>query len=224
MAGLTTIIAPNVLENRENTEQQLTSLAIDDRYTIRTQLIYQFAHVLTSIYPEYPFSKYENNDVKVFLEGAIYNIALEKIGREVLRIAGLAILEKVDKKQISDWLFSTDGEFVILIYKKSTQDVFVLNNGLAHLPLYLYASDNKVVLSRDLRTIVKLEHLSDFDRLGIAQYFMFGNPAGTRTLFNNVIRLEPATLVRFNCKGFNYELIQINPLNFEEKLHNEIEL
>ena len=85
--------------------------------------------------------------------------------------------------------------------------------------MFFYQKDQKIYVTRELKTIVKLEGLQDFDRIGIAQYLMIGNPLGKRTLFENVIRLEPQNLVRISLNSLKVELIEINQFNFENKIH-----
>ncbi|MDR4506264.1 MAG: asparagine synthase-related protein [Candidatus Scalindua sp.] len=172
----------------------------------------------STFYEEYPIKAFESEEFLIYLEGKIYDMS-ESLLEGYLYTLARNVFQCQDKsnEQIRDWLLKTDGDFVVFILHKSSNEVAIVNDALGHLPLYCYKTDDKLILSREIRFISKLINKATFDRMAIAQYLLFSFTLGKRTLLENVFRVEPSTLVKINFRNSKIEIINIHRFNFEKK-------
>jgi asparagine synthase (glutamine-hydrolysing) len=136
--------------------------------------------------------------------------------------------------KVAEWLLKTDGDFMISAYNKSTGDLVILNDALGRLPFYYYKDDieKKLIASRELQFILNLLRETKsvdcirknsnssnirFDDMAMAQYLLFGYPLGRRTLFSDISRLEPGTVITISNNTSEIKMYNINRFNFEKK-------
>lgn len=148
-------------------------------------------------YDGYPMWTFTVDDAQVFFEGCIY--AEDAFG-EIERAARLVLDD--DTTGLTDWVTSTDGEFVMTVHDTERDRLAVVNDVFGRLPLYwTRRQDGALLVSRDIGVLGALRSSagprgSHFDELGIAQSLLFGFPLGTRTLYDGIEKLPPATLLR----------------------------
>jgi asparagine synthase (glutamine-hydrolysing) len=179
-------------------------------------------------YPEYPVRIFENDEYWVCLEGRIYGKHDSVLKNEINQLMK-SVFSNGDKKIISDWVFKTDGDFIIYALNKGNKDFIIMNDILGRLPIYYYCKDNhELLLSREIQFITFLVQHSDynydnhdkFDMMGIAQFLLFCHTLGKRTLLKDVYRLEPATLMTINYHNSEIKIDRLYQYNFENKKYN----
>jgi asparagine synthase (glutamine-hydrolysing) len=111
----------------------------------------------------------------------------------------------------------TDGDFILVVLDKSTNDLFLLNDVLGRLPLYYYEDQTGIILSREFQFVSKMIGIKNnkFDKMAMAQYLLLGFVLGKRTFLNNVQRVEPATLIKISKGKINLD--KLYSFNFENK-------
>jgi asparagine synthase (glutamine-hydrolysing) len=185
--------------------------------------------VLCTKYPEYPVKILENNNVWVCMEGKIYGKSETVLNNEINEVAdymfnNVLTIEK-NKKFIKDWLLESDGDFVLYALNKKNKDFFVMNDALGRLPLYYYVKNGaEIIVSREIQFISFLiqntcENGNEFDMMGIAQFLLFSQTIGRRTLLNNVSRLEPASVLIVRDHNSKIETHKLHVFNFDNKLY-----
>ncbi|WP_254535839.1 asparagine synthase-related protein [Halomarina litorea] len=167
------------------------------RYDHDHHVVDETVYVADTGYETYPVRRFDFDGTTVVVEGYLYDV--EDLEGELRQVASW--LEDSRTMQLRDWLASRDGEFVIAV-QPPDGDLRVLNDPLCRLPLYRATVGERTVVSREL-TFVR-EWLSnvgepvELDRLGVAQTLLFGYTLGTRTVFEGVSELDPATCLTFD--------------------------
>jgi asparagine synthase (glutamine-hydrolysing) len=170
-------------------------------------------------YTDYPIEIFEDNDYWTCIEGRIY-ISNESVRRAYLTNIYESLFNShlpEHKNKIVNWLLKTDGDFIVSVLKKSTNDLIILNDVLGRLPLYYYENQMSTIISREIQFISKLigNQNNKFDKMAIAEYLLLGYVLGKRTLLNNVCRLDPGTIIKIDKN--NMKVDKIYYFNFENK-------
>lgn len=168
-------------------------------------------------YEGYPTSVFQTDDLYIFLEGRVYGRNQREVEEELLGVAARLFAEEPDESNIVEWQLRTDGEFILFILNRKTDEICILNDALGHLPLYYSESRNQVVVSRDIRFITKLLDDLEFDKISLAQYLLLRYPLEERTLWKNIKRLKPLSLVRIHPGSRKLELKTLYTFNFANK-------
>jgi asparagine synthase (glutamine-hydrolysing) len=179
----------------------------------------------TTKYAEYPFTLLQNDKYVIYIEGKIYGKNNSLLYQEILDLVDNIILKKSGfKKLLAEWLFRTDGEFIITALEKNSKKIIVFNDVLGRLPFYYRKTPQGICMSREVRFIANFYNDTSFDRMAIAEYLLLGFPLGGRTLMENISCLEPATLVSIDLpkSGINFE--SIYTFNFDNKIHSNVSL
>ena len=183
-------------------------------------------------YLEYPVKIFENSKYWICFEGKIYGKHYSLLANEMYELMNFIFSTRSytddDKKIISDWLFKSDGDFVIYALNKKSKDFIIINDVLGRLPIYYFCEEGKELLvSREMEFISYFIQESDdnydnndkFDRMGVAQFLLFSHTLGNRTLLRNIYRLEPATLLRIHNDNSEINIDNLYRYNFESKSH-----
>ena len=169
-------------------------------------------------YEEYSITTFENSDFLIHLEGQIYGKGSSTIEKELMNVAEYVFQAHFKgQDHITRWLLDTDGEFIIFALHKRSGNSAIINDALGRLPLYYTKIDGKLIVSREIRFIRSLVEDGKFDEMAIAQHLLFGYALGERTLFENIHRLQPATLIRVGNNENRITLSHLHRYNFEIK-------
>jgi asparagine synthase (glutamine-hydrolysing) len=223
------------IESGKNPSQEifmsaLSSIVYNDGYGQKLLLNLPSYLVGCTKYAEYPIEIIDNDKFWICVEGRIYGKEFSVVSKEILDLMNIVFSNKSseenEKKVIADWLLNADGEFVIYALDKKSASFVIINDVLGRLPLYYYRNDNTMIVSRETQFILSiLQKNSDmdsrkFDKMGIAQYLLFGHTLGKRTLLDNIFLLEPASLIRLNNNDHGDGEVRIENIyrfNFEVK-------
>ncbi len=169
-------------------------------------------------YDEYPVQVFKKDEIKIVVEGRIYNKNSSQLQEELFSIANHLNEESV-KQKISGWISDADGDYLICIYNPVIKRVILFNDILGRLPFYITEIENKIVISRDVRFLSKLSGDFSYDKFGIAESLLFGYPLAERTLIKNFRRVSPASLIKINLQNQTTQIEILYSYNFEEKLY-----
>ena len=196
----------------------LTTLLDDQQWQAKTFI--ESAHYFLGLnsYADYPIAYYESADYKIFIEGKIYGYGRQHVSKELFELAeSLFASGPKTQDRCAQWLLNTDGDYIIFIIHRSSNKVWILNDILGRLPVYYRHAKQSVVISRELRFITSLQNSLEFDRLGIAQYLIFGYPLGIRTLIDGVCRLRPGSLVSITPASKDILFKVLYEFNFDNR-------
>lgn len=217
------------LENRGELFLNASNSVIYNNYYQREVLLTNPCQVVCTRYPEYPVKIFDNQTFWACVEGKIYGkneIAQEREITDLIEtVFSTQTINDEQKRKLSYWLLETDGDFVIYVVNKKTNDSFLINDVLGRLPLYYYLNnESELIVSREIRlmyTLKKNGYINGniFDMHGIAQFLLFSHTVGRRTLLQNISRLEPATLLIIHDNDSRVEMYNLHVFNFENKVY-----
>lgn len=169
-------------------------------------------------YEEYPLSSYENREYLIFLEGKLYGMRKQEVFEKLVELAELCFLKKeAMSERLTKWMKDVDGEFVLFIKDKQSGDLVILNDLMGHLPLYFVKEDSRLLVSREISFILALLDNKSFSKIALSQYLMFCHTLGSRTLYENVFRLEPAMMLCIRPSDSETTMTNYHQYNFERK-------
>lgn len=199
--------------------QSLLSLVHSDQY--RSDVLYHDKSFFLGIsgYEEYPFSVFQNDNYCIYLEGKIYNKDQSLAKYELQELADQIFHKDSYIKAISYWLLNTDGDFIVIILEKRLKRAVIFNDILGRLPLYYHKTSKGLCVSREIQFIRNMYQCHPFDRMAVAQYLLFGYPLANRTLFENINRIQPATLIKVDLLASEIKMDNIHTFNFDNKLY-----
>jgi len=179
----------------ENIEQKLDRFRHDDYY--QSRVVYRDENVVLAVtdHPKYPVSVISTSCYLILLEGFISGLSGREAEKHLLTLAEAIFDEGREDDSIREWLLLHGGDYVLVMHEKKSGRWVCLNDVLARLPLYFYSNRGLTCLSREIRVLADIAGLSEMDRIGLAQYLLFGFPLGSRTILEGVDRLPPATLL-----------------------------
>lgn len=159
---------------------------------------------------------FQTDNALIVLEGRIYN--RDDIDRELRTLERIVLgSDRADQPKLLNWLDSLDGEFLIVLYDKSGERTFILNDILGRLPTFYYADKDNFILTRELNLIPRLLPSIRIDRLGLAQTLLFCFSLYGRTIIQNVHRLAPATMIRIDSRSITPGITVLNQLDYTQE-------
>jgi asparagine synthase (glutamine-hydrolysing) len=123
------------------------------------------------------------------------------------------------EEKIKNLILNYDGEYIVLFYNKTKDEIYLFNDVLGRLPLYYYVTDEIFVLSRHINFITHFLNEIVFDRDIIAEYLIFKAPLGKSTLISNINRLESGTLLEVRGNNKDLRFSKIYEFNLDKKEH-----
>lgn len=172
-------------------------------------------------YRQYPVHLFETNNFSIILEGKIYGKNQATMEKQLSDIAETVFASQVHKQHLVKWHIKTDGEFILFLLNKQTNTICILNDALAHLPLYYSISHDQILVSREIRFIANLLDKAKFDKMSLAQYLIFRYSLEERTLWKNIFRLKPMSCIRIDPNHQYVNVENLHTLNFDDELNRE---
>lgn len=168
-------------------------------------------------YDGYPVTVIETDAYLIYLEGKLYGWTEEKIRRELVDLAREAFATRPSRERLADWCLSADGEFVVVLRDKRTNEVAIINDVLGRLPVYYHSDAELVAVSRDLAFVPEAAGCREFDTLSLAQYLVLGYALGTKTLISDVFQLAPGSLLRIRREPPGISVMEVHRFDLDDK-------
>jgi len=213
MPGLSVLHGPD-RDQRKNIEDLFDSIEFFDRYWTELEVTTPETVIGQTSYDGYPIQRFETDDAVVLREGYLYDGAIDPD-----RLASLVADRRYE--ELEEWLLERDGEFLVAIYFKDTEEIALLTDALGRLPTYYATVEGTAVASRELKFVREFARQSgsplELDQLAIAQQLVFEHQLGTRTVFDDVRSIPPGSLVRL--RDDDVELTRIHRFDFATDRH-----
>ena len=218
MAGISVILSDGgLLSKKSKLNKILDSLNYLNEFSSHVCFYEDKTFIGWNKYDEYPIYEISNKKYLIMIEGKIYNKTFSAITKELnLIIIGI---ENREYKFLEKWLKETDGDFILYLYDKFDNELYIINDILGRIPIYYTSSSNTIIVSRHLKFISDFLEDFQFDNISFAEILLMGFMIGQRTLINNVNQLEPASLI-FTKKG-KVNCVKLHNYNFDIKLHKD---
>ena len=165
-------------------------------------------------YDGYPVLCFEEGGIWGCLEGRLYGKAGPGLRAELAATARAMLAPEVPAEALHEWVAGADGEFLLVAHDAGTGAVAILNDSLGQLPLVYRDGGGRLVASRHLGVVARLDGAPRFDRMGLAQYLLFRYTLGGRTLVEGVRLLPPGSLLRAGVGGCGVECRRLHVHDF----------
>ena len=169
-----------------------------------------------SYYDGYPFTVFQSKNDITLIEGVILNKPQRRIEKELQEISPNESSTIQLSAKVKRFLSNTDGEFLAVKYDKRTGRCLIFNDALGRLPFYYLVLSNEsldiIVMSREVNFLIpflKRSKQTDFDKVALAEYLLFGYFLGYKTLWKDIERLPPATVLLIDTKSKEFYLRKV---------------
>lgn len=197
-------------------DEILDVLRIDNNIEVNKISESESKSVILSGFRGYPFFIQKKNDFTVCIEGLIYNLRDEEILKYIYKIAENFKDSDRLSNEINEFISIADGEFIVIILFNKTDDFIVLNDRWAHLPIYYFKGQDKIVISRDLKFVFKYLKKVEYDIFSLVEFLSIRYPLGNRTLFKHIKKMNAGDCIInrngeirvFKVLDFNFNCIE----------------
>lgn len=191
-------------------DQNSAKVLLDRLFNYQRRMFFdeKQCRLFADFYSDYPIQYWETADCMVLLEGMIYDQTEAVLKQKVQDFCA----GQITAKQLQSWLLQRDGEFVLLIYHKTNQQLFVWNDWLGRLPVYLFQDKKQFVIGRDIRQLRHLAGITSFNPYALATTLLFGFALGEKSLWHNISYLPPGSQLKAD---FIKNSIEISDNQFE---------
>ncbi len=97
-------------------------------------------------YRAYPVTTLSNQEFLIYLEGRLYGLNDFQVQDELLRLARRTVLSGRPAACLTEWLRERDGDFLLFIFHKKTNTIWVINDLFGRLPTSYY-NDGRILMS-----------------------------------------------------------------------------
>ena len=98
-------------------------------------------------------------------------------------------------------LTKIEGAFIFALYNKPEKEFTIVSDTFGNFSLHYSSGQNLFVFSSQMHGIIKVLGKSEWDSKGLNQFLGLGLTLNGRTIYKNIFRLEPGTLLKVNSKG-----------------------
>lgn len=207
-----------ILSNTPLSRSQLL-LAFDDlkyRHNLQVKEYYcsSNASIALSIYSGYPHLIYQDEHKLIILEGLVYNQTYDQTRASLAAIASDYTGKRDFRDGIRRFIDGCDGDYVVVIYFKTSNEVLIFNDRWARLPSFYTASQGGLVFSREFKYLLHFVDTIRFNRLTMAEFLTIGYNLGDKTLFEGIKRFNPASLIVGDGSFDNLSCESLFPTDF----------
>jgi asparagine synthase (glutamine-hydrolysing) len=168
-------------------------------------------------YPGYPLEIIDTELGPVYFEGRLFGPSPAERRAELTRLA--QALSQGRLTQAAAFLRESDGEFIFLFHDRTQAQVFILNDRFGLLPGYSSAGPGRFLFTREPRFFLLAGGSPQLDRPALAEYLVFAYPLGDKTLFADLTRLPPASLLSLDLVQGQVRVQPLAADNAEEEAH-----
>lgn len=167
-----------------------------------------------------PFTK---NKKTIIFNGEIYNF---KIIKKTLEEEGIIFITESDTEVVLEafnfykekCLDYFEGMFAFIIYDEETKKSFVARDHFGIKPLFIYSESNKLAISSELKTLVKIPSFNkEINKKAIVNIMNYLWLPGNETIFTCVKKLPPSSYMWIHSNN-KYEIKNYWQLNDEDHI------
>jgi len=148
--------------------------------------------------PEQPVFN-ESRELFAFMYGKIYDYDIDKLkmGHELFMGNDPDFCLHAYEEYGKDFVKTLNGSFLLVIGDLQNKRVLIVNDRLGTRPLYyVVKEDGGIIFASEVKAILQSKSLTkEIDHEALAQYFVFGEILGDKTLFRGIKVLPPASIL-----------------------------
>ena len=120
------------------------------------------------------------------------------------------------------------GFFALIIYDQNLQKIFAYRDFFGVKPLYYGIANNHFFLSSELKSIHHFNKSLNLNFNAVGAYFQKGFIEAPMSIYENIYKLQPSSILCFDLSNFNYttefyDNLNLKPTNFSLKYPDLIE-
>jgi asparagine synthase (glutamine-hydrolysing) len=170
-----------------------------------------------STYEGYPLEFRGNDRAIACLEGRIYGADRDALLDRLLEAAASPAASTGEAGGIRPLLRDLDGDFITVAYAKQARRLWISLDTLGRLPLYVWQSPGRLIVTRDQRFVTELAGARQLDRFALTHLLLFGFPIGRETLIQGLERMTPGHDLEADAAGVRHRTSVLGGLNLEQK-------
>ena len=220
MPGLSLVAASNI-------HKYTLSTAVGDLksdYSPLAEILYcdEYIALVFSGHDGYPCRFDENESYVIAFEGIVYNRPVQETIDKIHTLAATLSKGGAVEKNVSDFVDTSDGDFLCAVYSKRTSALIVFNDRYGRLHSFFHTGDGIAVLSREMKFLLHFMPEITVDRYGLSLFLMFEYTLGETTIFQSVRRFLPSGVLQIQLDTSNSPAsvrstkVQSLTVNFDE--------
>jgi len=148
-------------------------------------------------------NSFDNSQFSLELYGDILSVSNEII--DFTHFTNLLIEAYLENK-LNDFIAKLNGYFVLVIYDKTKNTITMINDRYGLKPLYFWVAKNHIFgFSSELKGILLHPKFKGVvDKSSLNTFIDLGHFVAQQTLYENIQRMKPASIVKINCLTNNY--------------------
>lgn len=114
-----------------------------------------------------------------------------------------------------------DGEFIIFIYDRNKQSIFIINDKIGRVNLFVYRKNNSFILSDNFWEVVNLisPSVESLNKESLKEWLFLFFPLQNKTIINNLEFFPSATIGNYSLVDSKYK--EFNYWNFNELIRSD---
>ncbi len=181
-----------------NPQFHTTTLHLEPWHEIQKCYSNESVFVYCSFYDGYPIAQFHDDNFFIYYEGIIYNKTNEEVFDFCKSVVKYDSDVSAQNHLIGSFIESADGDFILMVYHKTTDEYLLFNDYLGRLPFYYHYDGKQFVAGRSLPFIVHNLPRIRIDKNSLTEFLMTEFLIGNNTLLKDVKRLIPAAIIRIN--------------------------
>jgi hypothetical protein len=216
MPGLSAVVSCDTLSPTQLSESD-RELEYRDGFEVRALLSVRNMAIRFSGCNGYPSYCFEDENLFILVEGLIYNATDTRIHSQLLEISQLCIEHQDYKSKVTEFITSSDGDFLVLLYFKKEGRIIAFNDRWGRLPTFHLEEERVFALSRELKFLLHWIPSIHFDHFAINEFLMLGYSLGDKTPVEGIRRMRPASLLQLSWTNDQMNFIEdvMLPINFD---------
>lgn len=152
----------------------------------------------------------EDNTIIGFMLGEVYDIEDKKYD---LKSKGHVFKTDLDTEYIlhmyeqygEDELKKLNGKFIVCIYDATKKETLIINDRYGYYTYFYSKNEDKYTFCNDANILLDYVKKRELNKEAVNEMFNFGHLLDNKTLFKDINKLEPASIVRIKNNEVSFE-------------------
>lgn len=152
----------------------------------------------------------DDRQVWIVFNGEVYNFPELKrsflSGQRFRSGTDTEVILKLYEQKGIDCVQELNGDFAIAIYDKRISKLFLVRDRVGVKPLYYYHDGGKFIFGSEIKAILDAGIRAELNESEVLNYFVFKYSPRDRTLYKNIFRLDPASVLTYDLEKDNLSI------------------
>jgi hypothetical protein len=195
------------LDGIDRSVDSMATLQLEEWHEKNEYFNNEVVSIAYSFYKGYPIHQYRDGNLIIIYEGIIYNRTKDEVFDFCTSIANSDNDATILKDQVGNFVESSEGDFIILIYSKLIGKYILFNDLTGRLPFYYYFDLKRFIAGRSIPYVVHNIPRISVDKNTLTEFIMIEFLIGKHTFFKDVQRLSPAEIIFVSATNNELKII-----------------